>query len=101
MSNATYKSPLYIQLREVIRNKIEDGEYPVGTAIPSESQLAETYNLNPLSVRSALSALKYEGLLRSVQGKGTAWLDACGDSQFAFLHPLDEVRESPYRRRYF
>ena len=70
MSNATYKSPLYIQLREVIRNKIEDGEYPVGTAIPSESQLAETYNLNPLSERSALSALKYEGLLRSVQGKG-------------------------------
>jgi len=70
MSNATYKSPLYIQLREVIRNKIEDGEYPVGTAIPSESQLSETYNLNPLSVRSALSALKYEGLLRSVQGKG-------------------------------
>lgn len=70
MRNATYKSPLYIQLREVIRNKIEDGEYPVGTAIPSESQLAETYDLNPLSVRSALSALKYEGLLRSVQGKG-------------------------------
>ena len=70
MSNANYKSPLYIQLREVIRNKIEDGEYPVGTAIPSESQLAEAYDLNPLSVRSALSALKYEGLLRSVQGKG-------------------------------
>lgn len=70
MSNANYKSPLYIQLREVIRNKIEDGEYPVGTAIPSESQLADTYDLNPLSVRSALAALKYEGLLRSVQGKG-------------------------------
>lgn len=70
MSNAYFKSPLYIQLREVIRNKIEDGEYPVGTAIPSESQLAETYGLNPLSVRSALAALKYEGLLRSIQGKG-------------------------------
>lgn len=70
MSNVNYKSPLYIQLREVIRSKIEDGEYPVGTAIPSEAQLAETYGLNPLSVRSALSALKYEGLLRSVQGKG-------------------------------
>lgn len=70
MSNTNYKSPLYIQLREVIRNKIEDGEYPAGTAIPSEAQLAETYGLNPLSVRSALSALKYEGLLRSVQGKG-------------------------------
>jgi len=70
MSEVNYKSPLYIQLREVIRSKIEDGEYPIGTAIPSESQLSETYKLNPLSVRSALAALKYEGLLRSVQGKG-------------------------------
>ena len=70
ISEVNYKSPLYIQLREVIRNKIEDGEYPIGTAIPSESQLSETYKLAPLSVRSALAALKYEGLLRSVQGKG-------------------------------
>ena len=70
MSDVTYKSPLYIQLREVIRSKIEEGEYPPGTAIPSESQLAETYGLNRLSVRSALSALEYEGILTSVQGKG-------------------------------
>ena len=70
MSEVNYKSPLYIQLREVIRGKIEDGEYAPGTAIPSENQLAETYGLNRLSVRSALSALEYEGLLKSVQGKG-------------------------------
>lgn len=66
----TYRSPLYLQLREVIRGKIESGEYPPGTWIPSENQLAETYGLNRLSVRSALSALQYEGLLHSVQGKG-------------------------------
>lgn len=70
MSEVNYKSPLYIQLREVIRGKIEDGEYAPGTAIPSENQLAETYGINRLSVRSALSALEYEGLLKSVQGKG-------------------------------
>ena len=70
MSEVNYKSPLYIQLREVIRGKIEEGEYPPGTAIPSESQLAETYGLNRLSVRSAVAALEYEGLLKSVQGKG-------------------------------
>lgn len=66
----SYRSPLYIQLREVIRGKIECGEYPPGTCIPSESQLAETYGIHRLSVRSALSALQYEGLLKSVQGKG-------------------------------
>ena len=70
MNELNYRSPLYIQLREVIRSKIEDGEYLPGTAIPSENQLAETYGLNRLSVRSAVEALENEGLLKSVQGKG-------------------------------
>lgn len=43
-------SPLHTQLREVIRAKIDEGEYPPGTCIPSESQLSETYGLNRLSV---------------------------------------------------
>lgn len=70
MSSINYRSPMYIQLREVIRGKIETGEYPPGTAIPSENQLSETYGLNRLSVRNALEALENEGLLQSVQGKG-------------------------------
>lgn len=70
MDHLSYKSPLYIQLREVIRNKIEEGEYPPGTAIPSENQLAESYGISRLSVRSALQALEYEGILTSIQGKG-------------------------------
>ena len=65
MNELNYRSPLYIQLREVIRSKIEDGEYLPGTAIPSENQLAETYGLNRLSVRSAVEALENEGLLKS------------------------------------
>lgn len=65
-----YHSPLYLQLREVIRNKIESGEYPPGTCIPSESALSKIYGIHRLSVRSAISALEYEGLLKSVQGKG-------------------------------
>lgn len=63
-------SPLYLQLRELIRSKIESGEYPPGTAIPSVGNLAETYGIHRLSVRSAISALIGEGLLKSVQGKG-------------------------------
>ena len=70
MSEISYRSPLYIQLREVIRSRIEDGEYPPGTAIPSENQLAETYSINRLSVRSALDALENEGLIKRIQGKG-------------------------------
>lgn len=62
--------PIYVQLRELLRGKIESGEYPPGSRIPSENQLAQQYGIHRLSVRSALSALTLEGLLKSVQGKG-------------------------------
>ena len=61
----TDRSPLHTQLREVIRAKIDEGEYPPGTCIPSESQLSEAYGLNRLSVRSALAAAGVDYTYRS------------------------------------
>ena len=52
-----YQSPIYLQLREVIRNKIEDGEYLPGTAIPSENELSEKYKINRMRVRNAIDVL--------------------------------------------
>jgi GntR family transcriptional regulator len=66
----SYRTPIYLQLREIIRNKIEDGEYPPGTAIPSEHELAETYGINRITVRNAMTALVHEGILVRVKGKG-------------------------------
>ena len=66
----SYRTPIYLQLREIIRNRIEEGEYLPGTAIPSENKLAETYGINRLTVRNAVDALVNEGILRRVQGKG-------------------------------
>jgi len=65
-----YQSPIYLQLREVVRTKIEEGEYLPGTAIPSENALADTYGINRLTVRNAIDALVHEGMLKRVQGKG-------------------------------
>jgi GntR family transcriptional regulator len=65
-----YRNPLYLQLREIIRARIEDGEYIPGTAIPSENELAQQFGLHRLTVRSAITALVNEGLLKPVQGKG-------------------------------
>lgn len=70
-------SPLYLQLRELIRGKIEGGEYPPGTAIPSVGTLAETYGIHRLSVRSAISALIGEGALEERSGQR----DLCGGGQ--------------------
>lgn len=65
------RSPLYVQLRELIRSQIESGQFAPGTSLPSENALAQTYGLNRSAVHNALHALEYEGLLQSVQGKGS------------------------------
>lgn len=70
MDDIDYRSPIYLQLREVIRTKLEEEEYLPGTAIPSENDLAEMYGVNRLTVRSAIDALVNEGLLKRVHGKG-------------------------------
>ena len=66
-----YRQPIYIQLREVIREKIEDGEYKFGDLIPSEREMANTYGINRMTVKNAVDGLVKEGLLKKVQGKGT------------------------------
>lgn len=70
MLNEDFKKPIYLQLRENIRNKIEEGEYQPGTAIPSENTLAKTFGINRITIRNAVDALVNEGLLKRVQGKG-------------------------------
>jgi GntR family transcriptional regulator len=70
MDKQPHHVPVYLKLREVIRDKIENCEYLPGTAIPSENEFARTYNLNRITVRNALSALVHEGLLKRVHGKG-------------------------------
>ena len=50
----SYRTPIYLQLREIIRNRIEEGEYLPGTAIPSENKLAETYGINSVYIEVKL-----------------------------------------------
>ncbi len=66
-----FKVPMHAQLREHIREKIEEGEYKYGTAIPSERNFAEMYGLNRMTVRHAIDELVREGILKRIQGKGT------------------------------
>lgn len=64
-------TPMHVQLRELLRAKIDSGEWVSGEAIPSERELAATYGLNRTTVRNAIQGLVDEGVLKKVQGKGT------------------------------
>jgi len=63
--------PLYLTISEDIRKKIRSGALPYGQKLPSERELAENYEIDRKTLRKAISILIDEGLLESLQGKGT------------------------------
>lgn len=65
-------TPLYVQLANVLRERIRSGEIPVGRRLPSQSELeAETGGMvSRRTIKSALEVLVNEGLVQGVQGKG-------------------------------
>lgn len=64
-------APLYIQLKERIRQQVQAGVYPAGARLPSERELAQEYHISRLTARQALQALIADGLAYSRVGKGT------------------------------
>jgi GntR family transcriptional regulator len=64
-------NPLYAQLKSIIKEQIENGEWGPNTMIPSENELAMNYNISRMTVRSVITQLVHEGILYRVQGKGT------------------------------
>jgi len=63
--------PLYKQIADYIRKKIGNGEWPVGSRIPSERALAQAFGVNRSTVVTALAELTAEGLLMGNSGSGT------------------------------
>ncbi|MDI3547286.1 MAG: GntR family transcriptional regulator, N-acetylglucosamine utilization regulator [Halanaerobiales bacterium] len=63
--------PLYYQLKEILREKIETGELKPGDLLPSERELSEKYKISRPTIRQALKELVNEGLLYREKGRGT------------------------------
>ncbi len=63
--------PLYLQLKEEIKNAIKIGEFHYGEKIPAETEISERYNVSRITVRRAIDELSKEGYLTKKQGKGT------------------------------
>ena len=64
-------SPLYQQIKGLILQSLQSGEWRPGEAIPSENDLAARYRVSQGTVRKAIDELAAENLLLRRQGKGT------------------------------
>ncbi len=64
-------APLYAQIQRGIEIGIATNQIRPGDMIAGEMELANTYGVSRVTVRSALRELVTEGLLYRIQGKGT------------------------------
>jgi GntR family transcriptional regulator len=64
-------SPLYQQIKGLILQSLESGEWKPGEAIPSEMDLAARFRVSQGTVRKAIDELAADNLLVRRQGKGT------------------------------
>ncbi|MDP3699965.1 MAG: GntR family transcriptional regulator [Hylemonella sp.] len=64
-------SPLYQQIKGLILQSLQSGEWKPGEVIPSEMDLAARYRVSQGTVRKAIDELAAENLLVRRQGKGT------------------------------
>ncbi|MBA2948062.1 GntR family transcriptional regulator [Streptomyces himalayensis] len=61
----------YRQLAEILRARIQRGDWAPGRAIASETQLVQQYGLARSTVRRAIAVLVDEGLVFTVPQRGT------------------------------
>ncbi|WP_175915683.1 MULTISPECIES: GntR family transcriptional regulator [unclassified Burkholderia] len=94
-------SPLYQQIKSLITQSLESGEWKPGEIIPSEVELAARYKVSQGTVRKAIDELAAENLVVRRQGKGTFVATHNEDrAQFRFLRLLaDDGAEHPHVSR--
>src|SRR6476469_7478746 len=64
-------APKYVRIIETLRRRIKDGTYPVGSKIPSETQLGREFGAARPTVVRALNEMQLLGELQREHGRGT------------------------------
>ncbi len=67
----TAPAPLYLQLKDNLRRKIEEGILPPATRLPPTRELAAELGVNRITVVNAYAELEAEGLVTGQVGRGT------------------------------
>ncbi|TGB03765.1 phosphonate metabolism transcriptional regulator PhnF [Halobacillus salinus] len=63
--------PMYYQIQEDLKQRMDSGEFVPGTMIPSERELSEHYDVSRMTVRQAMTNMVNDGYLYREKGKGT------------------------------
>lgn len=102
MNANSRKQPLYDQLVDLLREKIEN-EWAPGDLLPSERNLCLTYGLSRTTVRLALAELERQGLVTRQHGRGTFVADTVQEATnllhtYSFTEQMEEMGRVPKTR---
>lgn len=87
-------SPLYQQIKGLITQSLQSGEWKPGELIPSEVELAQRFKVSQGTVRKAIDELAAENLVVRRQGKGTfVATHHEARAQFRFLRLMPDTGE--------
>ena len=99
--NRTKGLPHYLRVYEVLRRRIEDHEYPVGSFLPPEPELGKLLAVSRTTVRKAVEMLIDDGFLVVRRGRGTEILDFRATQKLNFVTSFSEtLREQGFQLAY-
>lgn len=64
------KTPLWLQLRDKLRQQIVSGQFGVNAQLPTEAELGASHSVSRIVVRECLADLVRSGLVYKIRGKG-------------------------------
>ncbi len=82
-------------LAETLRQRIASGEFPVGTALPTERDIAAAEKVSRATVREALRFLENQGMIRRRQGSGTVVIASAPQQLRMQLNSLEALLAYP------
>ncbi len=90
--------PQYLRVYEVLRRRIEDHEYPVGSFLPPEPELGRLLAVSRTTVRKAVEMLTDDGFVTVRRGRGTEILDFRAIQKLHFVTSFSEtLREQGFQ----
>lgn len=71
MLNKANEIPYYVQIYNILKQRIESGEYPANSKLPSENDLVVEFEVTRATIRNSIKRLKDEGKIYTLKGKGS------------------------------
>jgi GntR family transcriptional regulator len=85
-------APRYHQLARILAERIAEGVHPVGSLLPTELELCDTFGVSRYTVREALRKLTEQGLVQRRQGSGTQVVSARRQASYVqSMRSVDEL----------